>query len=85
MDVTVTPAADGKTWLLTDLLGRDMGCVAETETKVFLIKPAGLAISTMGRITTEKYESLDEALAAIEIHTRGVCRRCSGLDKFGGR
>jgi hypothetical protein len=75
MDVTVTPAADGKAWLLTDLLGRDMGCVAQTASKVFVIQPAGLAVDTFAGINSAKYESLDRALAAIETHTRGVCRR----------
>jgi hypothetical protein len=59
MDVTVTPAADGKTWVLTDLLGRDMGCVAETAPNTFLIQPAGLAVETFAAISSKKYDSLD--------------------------
>jgi hypothetical protein len=80
MDVTVTPAADGKTWTLTDLLGRDMGSVAETAPKVFVIQAAGLAVGTFAAISSKKYESLDRALAAIETHTRGVCRRVGMTD-----
>jgi hypothetical protein len=75
MDVTVTPGANGETWALTDLLGRDMGCVAETAPGVFVIQPAGLAMGTLAAIISTKYDSLDQALAAIEKHTRGVCRR----------
>ena len=75
MDVTVTTMPDGKGWALTDLLGRDMGRIAETQPGVFMIQPAGNAIETMAAIVSPSYRSLDDALAAIEEHTRGVCRR----------
>lgn len=75
MDVLVTALPDGNSWELTDLLGRDMGTVTETRPGVFMIHPAGNAVETMSVIMLRSYTSLDAALAAIEGHTRGVCRR----------
>ena len=75
MDITVTASAKKGEWALTDLLGREMGCVTETELGVFRIKPQGQAAATMATLTSKTYSSLDVALAAIEEHTRGVCRR----------
>lgn len=75
MDVTVTTMPDGNSWGLTDLLGRDMGQVTRTPSGTFMIQPAGNATATLAAITSPSYASLDAALAAIETHTRGVCRR----------
>ena len=75
MDVNVNAMSDGKSWSLTDLLGRDMGRVAQTQPGVFRIQPEGKAIATFAAIVSRSYRSLDDALAAIEEHTRGVCRR----------
>jgi hypothetical protein len=75
MDITVTASAKKGEWALTDLLGREMGCVTETELGVFRIKPQGQAAATMATLTSKTYSSLDVALTAIEEHTRGVCRR----------
>jgi hypothetical protein len=75
MDVIVTPSAEAGKWTLIDLLGRDMGCVAETEIGIFRIKPQGHAVAAMAALTSKTYTSLDNALAAIEGHTRAVCRR----------
>jgi hypothetical protein len=75
MDITVTASAKKGEWALTDLLGRDMGRVAETEPGIFRIKPQGQAVTTMAALTSKNYASLDVALAAIEELTRGVCRR----------
>ena len=75
MDVIVTPAGTEDAWNLTDLLGRSMGQIVEEEAKQFFINPAGLAIQTMRRIASGPHLSLDAALAEIEKHTRGVCRR----------
>jgi hypothetical protein len=75
LDVTVTPETDKTTWNLTDLLGRSMGQIAEATAGQFRISPAGNAVATMAGIKPGPYASLDEALAAIETHTRGVCRR----------
>ena len=74
MDVIVTQMPDNS-WGLTDLLGRDMGRVTEISAGAFMIQPAGNAIETLAAIISPKYASLDDALAAIEQHTRGVCRR----------
>ena len=74
MDVLVTAMADD-TWTLTDLLGREMGCVRKTDLGTFIIEPAGQAVETMAAIVARSYPSVDGALAAIEEHTRGVCRR----------
>ena len=75
MDVIVTVVPDGKSWMLTDLLGRDMGCITHTASRVFTIHPSGHAVETMAAIISTGYASVDEALAAIELQTRGVCRR----------
>jgi hypothetical protein len=75
MDLIVTARTEKGEWALTDLLRRNMGCVAETEPGVFKIKPEGQAVATMAALTSKTYTSLDLALAAIEEHTRGVCRR----------
>jgi hypothetical protein len=75
MDITVTASAKTGEWAMIDLLGRNMGRVAETEPGVFRIKPHGQAATTMAALTSKNYASLDVALAAIEELTRGVCRR----------
>ena len=75
MDVIVTPAGTEGDWNLTDLLGRSMGRIVEEGSKRFFINPDGLAIETMSRIGCGPHLSLDAALAEIEKHTRGVCRR----------
>ena len=61
MDITVTPASGGKTWQLTDLLGRSMGWIEETEPGVFYIRPANRAIQTMDGMR-RGHPSLDAAL-----------------------
>ena len=75
MDVIVTPTDNGEEWNLTDLLGRSMGRVEKVSGKGLMIRPAGHAIETMDDINPGPYASLDDALAAIETHTRGTCRR----------
>ena len=75
MDVLVTTMPEGNSWGLTDLLGRDMGRITETRPGAFMIQPAGNAMETLAAIVSPSYASLDDALAAIEEHTRGVCRR----------
>jgi hypothetical protein len=51
-----------------------MGCIVD-EADRFSIHPVGKALETFSALAAKTYESLDEALAAIEMHTRGVCRR----------
>ncbi len=75
MDITITKRRDAAGyWGLTDLLGRSMGSIVEKPVGRFTIAPAGNAIRTMGEIGKEPCTSLDDALAKIETHTRGVCR-----------
>jgi hypothetical protein len=74
MDVIVTKSPDGH-WAMADLLGRDMGKVSEIRPGVFMIQPAGNAMVTLDALRSTSFASLDEALAAIEEHTRGQCRR----------
>ncbi len=77
MDVTVS-REDESRWLLTDLLGRSMGRVVEGPDRQFTILPEGKAVETMQHLNKGPYGSLDEALAEIERHTRGTCRRAGG-------
>jgi hypothetical protein len=81
LDVIVTPTRDRKAWNLADLLGRSMGRVAKTPAADFIIQPDGQALETMAGIERGPYASLDDALAEIEKHTRGVCRRNPGEDQ----
>jgi len=75
VDVLVTQIPDRNEWRLADLLGRDMGRVIERQPGTFFIEPAGQAVETMAEMKTRPYATVDAALAAIELHTRGVCRR----------
>jgi hypothetical protein len=75
VDVIVTATPNETAWTLTDLLGRDMGSVREVGAGIFKIQPEGHAIETMAALVSKSYASLDGALAAIEGHIRGVCRR----------
>ena len=79
MDVIVTPAEGS--WELVDLLGRSMGRIGQTTTKQFVIYPSGHAKETMLKLDRGPHASLDAALAEIEKHTRGVCRRNPGEDQ----
>lgn len=80
MDVIVTRAEQGMTWHLADLLGRSMGSIVESGPHEFMIRPEGHAVETMRDMQTGPHVSLDAALAEIERHTRGVCRRLPGED-----
>lgn len=77
MDLIVA-RTDGGEWTLTDLLGRTMGVIAESEPRAFVIRPEGHAVEAMAGLRPGPYTSVDDALAAIERHTRGVCRRKAG-------
>jgi hypothetical protein len=81
MDVIVTPAEQGTVWRLTDLLGRSMGSITGNPSDQFTICPEGHALETMAGMNRGPYASLDAALAEIERHTRGVCRRVPGQDQ----
>ncbi|TFW54393.1 hypothetical protein CT676_40510 [Bradyrhizobium sp. MOS001] len=83
MDVIVTPAEGGTVWQLTDLLGRSMGRITASAPRQFMIYPGGgHASETMAGIQRGPHASLDAALAEIERHTRGVCRRNPGEDQL---
>lgn len=71
----VKPVAGRNEWRLTDLLGRSMGMIRTTDSGDVVIEPDGNARVTMTGMRCGPFPSLDEALAAIETHTRGVCRR----------
>ena len=75
MDVIITAEEGGTVWRLTDLLGRSMGSITKSASHHFAICPAGHASETMAGIQQGAYASLDAALAEIEKHTRGACRR----------
>jgi hypothetical protein len=81
MDVIVIAAERGTVWHLTDLLGRSMGNITEDVSHQFTIYPEGHAFETMADIHRGPYDSLDAALAEIERHTRGVCRRSTDEDR----
>lgn len=74
MDISIKQTSS-TTWSLTDLLGRAMGQIIETPPGHFLIAAAGVAVATMRDMRRGPFSSLDDALAEIERHTRGVCRR----------
>jgi hypothetical protein len=82
MDVIVTSAEGGTVWQLTDLLGRSMGRITASAPRQFMIYPEGHASETMAGIRQGPHASLDAALAEIERHTRGVCRRNPGEDQL---
>jgi hypothetical protein len=80
MDVIVTQIDGRAAWELTDLLGRSMGFITAGPGDLFTIHPQGQAVETMAGMKTGPHPSLDAALAEIEVHTRGVCRRIAGAD-----
>ena len=81
MDVIITPTEGGTVWRLTDLLGRSMGSIVKDASHQFTICPEGHALDTMAGIEQGPHASLDAALAEIERHTRGVCRRSTGEEQ----
>jgi hypothetical protein len=84
LDVMVSPVAGRQEWLLTDLLGRSMGVIRARDGGAgFTVEPGGNARETMKGMRHGPFGSLDEALAAIETHTRGVCRRESEAPSSG--
>jgi hypothetical protein len=78
MDLIVA-RSDGGEWTLTDLLGRTMGVIEESNPRAYTIRPDGQAVEAMAGLRPGPYPSVDDALAAIERHTRGVCRRQAGI------
>jgi hypothetical protein len=80
LNVDVLVKATNTVWQLTDLLGRSMGSVVENASHQFTVYPEGHAVETMVGIHQGPHASLDAALAEIERHTRGACRRNPGED-----
>jgi hypothetical protein len=74
----VKPVSGREEWMMTDLLGRTMGMIRTTDSGHVHIEPDGKATATMTGMRCGPFASLDEALAMIETHTRGVCRREPG-------
>ena len=73
MDVNVTHARTKRgTWILTDLLQRPVGQIAQILDGEFVIHPT--QGSRLSGIKGGPYPSLDAALSAIETHTRGQCQ-----------
>jgi hypothetical protein len=79
--VIVSPTHAGATWKLTDLLDRSMGHITAGLEDLFIIHPCGQAVETMSGMNLGPHPSLDAALAEIEKHNRGVCRRIAGADE----
>ncbi len=76
MDITVTRAkGDGRTWTLTDLLGRPVGRITKHPSHQFIIELDKRMRPVMAKVTPGPHPSLDAALTEIEKHTHGVCRR----------
>ena len=76
MDVNVTPVRTQRgTWILSDLLRRPVGQIAQIVDGEFVIHPA--QGSRLSGIRSGPYPSLDTALSAIETHTRGQCQLSS--------
>lgn len=81
MDVTVTRAKDDpQTWTLADLLGRPVGYITGAGRR-FVIEPDERARASLTGLKWGPYPSLNEALAAIEKHTHGACRRAPEEDE----
>jgi hypothetical protein len=57
-----------------------MGSIIEAPAQQFTIHPDGHAREIMGGIEHSPFVSLEAALAAIEKHTRSVCRHHPGED-----
>ena len=74
MDVMVRPTSTrGKnTWVLTDLLGRSLGQIAEVSGPQFFIDLSQRGRELMARLAPGPHPSLDAALAEIEKHTHGI-------------
>jgi hypothetical protein len=81
LNVDVLVKATNTVWQLTDLLGRSMGSIFENASHQFTVYPEGHGVETMVGIHQGPHASLDTALAEIERHTRGVCRRSPGEDQ----
>jgi len=60
-----------------------MGRIVGVEARGFMIMPDGHAVETMHGMAVGPHLTLDAALATIERHTRGTCRRDGMADNAG--
>jgi hypothetical protein len=76
MDIVVTPSSELGLSRLTDRLGRSAGTIERIPPLAYAIFPQpGGALNGLGQGTVK---SLDEAMSAIAIHTKGGCQLASG-------
>ena len=75
MDIVVTPTAGHqKVWTLADLLGRPLGHIRQERGPQFFIDPEARGRDNLANVNLGPHSSLDQALIALERHTRGVCQ-----------
>lgn len=84
MDLIVARTGDPTVWVLNDLLERDIGSIVEAPSNTFNIHVVATNRDLLGGLKLGPYTSLDSALAAIETHTRGICRRMFAEDQHSG-
>jgi hypothetical protein len=84
VDLIVTRTEDDTVWALTDLLDRDIGSIVEAPSNVFTIHVVATNRDLLVGLKLGPYSSLDNALSAIETHTRGSCRRMFAEDQHSG-
>ena len=75
LDTILTATPDGEMWILTDLLGRTVGGISREPDGKFQIRPGSPLLIPMAVVAQGPFRSLDDALAEIEKHTQGQCRR----------
>jgi hypothetical protein len=72
VDIVVTPSCEETAYRLTDRLGRSAGEIEKHPRSGFTIRPkSGGALDEMTALTVP---TLDEAMSAIEKHTKGACQ-----------
>ena len=73
MDIDVRQAAPDR-WVLTDLLGRPAGRIEQQRPGMFRILPSDRTAAVLRAATAQSFETLDQALTAIEACAGGACR-----------
>jgi len=76
MDVTVRPKGkrEAETWHLSDLLGRELGWIEQSQSGLFYIRPTERGLELLRATTRAVHRSLEEAMSAIEKNAHAVCR-----------
>ena len=72
MDIVVTPSCEETAYRLTDRLGRPAGEIEKHPRSGFTIRPK--SGGALGEMTALTVPTLDEAMSAIEKHTKGACQ-----------